>query len=110
MFSTPRDISSEEIFICFFHGETGRRGDNTQMSKSKKSRKTVLNIDRMTCASCALTIEKTLKEHAGVEKANVNFASEKAHITYDPKVTNKKELIETVRATGYDAHLRTKKT
>jgi Cu+-exporting ATPase len=45
----------------------------------------------------------------GVEQANVNFASEKAYLTYDPKVTNKKELIETVRATGYDAHLETKK-
>ncbi len=63
----------------------------------------------MSCASCAQTIEKALKEHVGVEQANVNFASEKAYLTYDPKVTNKKELIETVRATGYDAHLETKK-
>jgi len=46
----------------------------------------------------------------GVEQANVNFASEKAYLTYDPKATNKKELIETVRATGYDARLETKKT
>ncbi|MDH5390148.1 MAG: heavy metal translocating P-type ATPase [Candidatus Bathyarchaeota archaeon] len=63
----------------------------------------------MSCASCAQTIEKALKEHVGVEQANVNFASEKAYLTYDPKVTNKKELIETVRTTGYDAHLETKK-
>jgi len=64
----------------------------------------------MSCTSCAQTIEKALKEHVGVEQANVNFASEKAYLTYDPKVTNKKELIETVRATGYDARLETKKT
>jgi len=64
----------------------------------------------MTCASCAQTIEKALKEQVGVEQANVNFASEKAYLTYDPKATNKKELIETVRATGYDARLETKKT
>jgi len=64
----------------------------------------------MSCVSCAQAVEKALKEHMGVEQANVNFASEKAYITYDPKVTNKKELIETVRATGYDARLDTKKT
>lgn len=63
----------------------------------------------MTCASCAQTIEKALKEHVGVEQANVNFASEKAYLTYDPKATDKKKLIETVRATGYDANLETKK-
>ena len=64
----------------------------------------------MSCASCAQSIEKALKEHTGVEQANVNFASEKAYLTYDPKVTNKQELIDTVRATGYDASLETKKT
>jgi len=64
----------------------------------------------MSCTSCAQTIEKALKEHVGVEQANVNFASEKAYVTYDPKATSKKGLIETVRATGYDARLDTKKT
>jgi len=77
--------------------------------KSKERKRISLGIVRMSCASCAQTIEKALKEHVGVEQANVNFASEKAYLTYDPKVTNKKELIETVRATGYDAHLETKK-
>ena len=76
---------------------------------TQKSRKVVLDIDGMTCASCAQTIEKGLKKHEGVEQANVNLASEKAYITYDSEETNKKELIETVRATGYDARFETKK-
>ena len=76
---------------------------------TKESKKTVLKIDGMTCASCAQTIEKGLKKHEGVEQANVNLASEKAYITYDSEETNKKELIETVRATGYDARFETKK-
>ncbi len=76
---------------------------------TKESKKTVLDIEGMTCASCALTIEKVLKDHSGVEKANVNLASERAYVTYDPDVTSKKELIETVKATGYDARLKKKK-
>ncbi len=78
--------------------------------KEQKSKKFVLDIVGMSCASCAQTIEKALKEHVGVEQANVNFASEKAYLTYDPKVTNRKDLVETVKATGYDARLETKKT
>ncbi|MFQ6068524.1 MAG: heavy metal translocating P-type ATPase [Candidatus Bathyarchaeia archaeon] len=79
-------------------------------SKPKKHKKFSLNISGMSCTSCAQTIEKALKKQAGVKQANVNFASEKAYVTYDPEVTNKKELTKTVRATGYDAHLETKKT
>jgi len=78
--------------------------------KSKERKKISLGIVGMTCTSCAQSVEKALKKHVGVEEANVNFASEKAYLVYDPKVTNKKELIETVRATGYDARLETKKT
>ena len=84
--------------------------DESELSnKSKERKKISLGIVGMTCASCAQTIEKALKEHVGVEQANVNFASEKAYLAYDPKTTNKKELIKTVRATGYDARLETKK-
>jgi Cu+-exporting ATPase len=76
----------------------------------KKEKKVHLNIKKMHCASCALTIEKALKDHSGVKEANVNFASEKAYLTYNPNVTNKNELIKTVRGAGYDAILETKKT
>ena len=79
-------------------------------SKPKERKKTSLGIVGMSCTSCAQSIEKALKEHVGVQQANVNFASERAYLTYDPRVTNKKKLIETVRATGYDARLETKKT
>jgi len=79
-------------------------------NSSKERKKTVLNVMGMSCTSCAQTVEKAIKEHIGVEQANVNFASEKAYLTYDSKVTNKKELIQAVRATGYDARFDTKKT
>ncbi len=76
----------------------------------EKNKKVHLNIKGMHCASCALTIEKALKEHSGVKEANVNFASEKAYLTYDSNATNKSKLVKTVRDTGYDAAFETKKT
>ena len=62
-----------------------------------------LQIGGMTCASCAMRIEKKLNKLDGVE-AGVNYATEKARITstgtLDPQV-----LITEVEKTGYTAAL-----
>ena len=41
-------------------------------------------IGGMTCASCVARNEKALRRLAGVSAANVNFATEKATVTFDP--------------------------
>ncbi len=64
-----------------------------------------LQIEGMTCASCAARIEKRLNRLDGVE-ASVNYATEKAHVRY-PSSTDPSELVATVEATGYRAHLPT---
>ncbi len=74
-------------------------------SESTNSKKATLDILGMHCASCAQTISKALGNFNGVNSANVNFASEKALVTYDPAVVTPSQLIETVRKTGYDAKL-----
>ncbi|MFD4738373.1 heavy metal translocating P-type ATPase [Streptomyces virginiae] len=60
-----------------------------------------LSIGGMTCASCAARIEKKLNRMDGVE-ASVNYATEKAHVSYtgDVRVA---DLIATVVKTGYTA-------
>ncbi len=60
-----------------------------------------LAIGGMTCASCANRIEKKLNRMDGV-RATVNYATEKATVTYDDPVTPD-ELIDTVEKTGYRA-------
>ena len=60
-----------------------------------------LEIQGMTCASCAARIEKKLNRMPGVE-ASVNYATEKAHVVL-PDGTGVDDAIATVRATGYDA-------
>jgi Cu+-exporting ATPase len=63
--------------------------------------KTSLPITGMTCASCAATIEKALSEKTGVDRANVNLASEKASVEHDPNKVNIRTLIKTVSDAGY---------
>ncbi|MFD6112171.1 heavy metal translocating P-type ATPase [Streptomyces yangpuensis] len=60
-----------------------------------------LSIGGMTCASCAARIEKKLNRMDGVE-ATVNYATEKAHVSYGDGV-HVEDLIATVVKTGYTA-------
>ncbi|GAA0387077.1 heavy metal translocating P-type ATPase [Streptomyces luteireticuli] len=60
-----------------------------------------LSIGGMTCASCAARVEKKLNRMDGVS-ATVNFATEKAKVTYGSDVTVA-DLIATVEKTGYTA-------
>jgi len=60
-----------------------------------------LAIGGMTCAACAARVEKKLNRMEGV-RASVNFATEKASVSYGPDVTVE-ELVATVERTGYTA-------
>jgi Cu+-exporting ATPase len=62
-----------------------------------------LAIEGMTCASCALRIERGLKKLPGVTDAAVNLATERAAVTYDPGAASMDDLVRKVRAVGYGA-------
>jgi Cu+-exporting ATPase len=62
---------------------------------------TTLDITGMTCASCVRRVERALGKVEGVEQANVNFASETAHITAHGVPTE--ALIAAVEKAGYHA-------
>ncbi|MFN2278503.1 MAG: heavy metal translocating P-type ATPase [Candidatus Promineifilaceae bacterium] len=56
----------------------------------------------MTCANCAATIERRLNKTDGVLEASVNYATNKATVTYAPGATSRAELAAAVRKAGYD--------
>ncbi|RHW38887.1 Cu(2+)-exporting ATPase [Neobacillus notoginsengisoli] len=65
-------------------------------------KETTMQITGMTCAACAIRIEKGLKRMDGVEEASVNLALERAAVKFDPAVTNVEALEKKVRDLGYD--------
>jgi len=70
-------------------------------TNSKKAAKASIHITGMTCTTCAATIKKVLSLTPGVEQADVNFASEKASIEYDPKKVDLARIKNTVSQLGY---------
>jgi Cu+-exporting ATPase len=60
-----------------------------------------LQVTGMTCASCVMRVEKTLKAVPGVKQASVNLATEEASVSADASVTAD-ALAAAVRKAGYD--------
>lgn len=56
----------------------------------------------MTCANCANTIQRRLNKTEGVVEATVNYANERATVTYLPGVATRDDLVAAVRKAGYD--------
>src|SRR5712692_11638309 len=72
-------------------------------SESMQESHAVLDLEGMTCASCAMRIEKGLKKVPGVKYASVNLATERADVTFDPVLTNVEQMVRSVEAVGYKA-------
>lgn len=72
-----------------------------EATATNQKKQSTLQITGMTCAACANRIEKGLNKLEGVDSANVNFALEKASISYDPTRVDTDILEETIKKLGY---------
>jgi Cu+-exporting ATPase len=76
---------------------------NPELLTSAASSSAEFEIGGMTCASCVMRIEKKLKKLEGVEAANVNLATERGTVTYDPQKVTVLQLANAIEAAGYQA-------
>lgn len=60
-------------------------------------------IEGMTCASCARAVERAARRLEGVASANVNLATEKLAITFEPSVLSVSDIKKAVKNAGYKA-------
>jgi Cu+-exporting ATPase len=87
---------------------TETRQSTEQQTTNTKGQETAAScasfaIEGMSCASCAMRIEKGLKKVPGVVDAQVNLATEVATVTYDPAQTGPEQMVHKVEAVGYKA-------
>ena len=62
----------------------------------------------MTCASCAVRVEKKLNKLEGVS-ATVNYATERASVEFDAGAVSPEQLVAAVESAGYKAALPTRR-
>lgn len=61
-------------------------------------------IEGMHCASCVLSVNKTFEREEGVEAVDADLASNKLHITVNPKKMSYDEMDSIVRGLGFELH------
>ncbi len=68
--------------------------------------KAVFDITGMSCASCALRIEKGLSNLEGINKAQVNLATNEARVIYDPNFITPAQIGVFIKGLGYEAQIK----
>jgi len=62
-----------------------------------------LKIQGMTCAACVRAVEKAVSKVVGVAQVAVNFATEKAQVTFDADAVRISDIKQAVKDAGYQA-------
>ena len=62
----------------------------------------VFDIEGMTCAGCAASIQTTLDQMAGVSTAEVSFDTKTARVTYDASHASVEQLVTAISKLGYE--------
>ncbi|MFC2163934.1 heavy metal translocating P-type ATPase [Acidobacteriota bacterium] len=103
-----------EAYIKSDEGDVDEGDDEGELSareeeglkELKQSQPILARIDLpilgIRCAACASTIEKDLSGLEGVDKANVNLATNQATVLYNPQSLNPDDVIQSVKKSGYD--------
>ncbi|MFH1834865.1 MAG: copper ion binding protein, partial [Methanobacteriota archaeon] len=86
--------------------EIGKAIKDAGYGVGEKTLKSIFKVSGMNCATCATNIEKALKRLPGVKDANVNFASEKATISYFPDQVVIEDMVNAVKDAGYTLRIK----
>ncbi|MDJ0915872.1 MAG: heavy metal-associated domain-containing protein, partial [Desulfobacterales bacterium] len=60
-------------------------------------------VSGMTCANCAMNIERTVGKLEGIAAVNVNFAAEQATVSFDDQKVTLPDIINQIEKAGFGA-------
>jgi copper chaperone CopZ len=67
------------------------------------TKKSTIRVEGMMCSKCTGSVEKALKETAGVEKVEVSLQRKEVVVEYDDEKVTEAKLREVINATGFKA-------
>ena len=72
----------------------------------QQNKKIAIQIEGMTCQSCANRIEKVLNRKGFVSEAGVNFAAEEAHVVFDSSQASEQDILTIIQKAGFNGILK----
>jgi mercuric ion binding protein len=63
------------------------------------------NVEKMTCATCPITVRKAIQGVDGVKEVTVDYDSKTATVIYDSSITNSKLIADSCSNVGFPAIL-----
>ncbi|AJP48168.1 cation transporter [Rugosibacter aromaticivorans] len=90
-----------EILGLFDHPKAQK---NFVRAAGEHEREAALILEGITCAACVWLNEAHLRRQPGVTSVDINYATRRARVRWDTRVTKLSKLLEAVVAIGYRAH------
>ena len=78
----------------------------TPATAAADTQRVVLAVKGMYCASCEQTVVTMLRRTAGVVRAEVSVERGEAAVAYDSARTSPAQLVQVIKALGYDASVK----
>ena len=104
------NLASEKLFVEYDAGGLSLDAIKEAVAKigyevvEKTANSSVtIPIGGMSCAACAQRVEKAIRKLEGVATVSVNFATEKATVSYDPGKVRLSVIREAIEKAGYKA-------
>jgi mercuric ion binding protein len=69
-------------------------------------RTVTFDVNNMTCATCPITVKKSLEKVSGVSAVRVDYDKKTATVTYDPDKTKPDALTHATTDAGFPSTLR----
>ena len=92
------DVDDAELDIDDIVGQVEKAGYGVAAAQAE------LAVTGMTCTNCSATVERVLNQKVpGVLSASVNFAAERATVSYLASVTSIDRMVEAIEKAGYGA-------
>ena len=95
-----RDVAG--IGVHKTHKGTHMTSGKSESGMTERADAIHIPVEGMTCAACALRIERKLGKVAGVAGAGVNYAAAEAVVSLEGGGPGVRDLIDVIRRTGYD--------
>lgn len=92
------------LVLLFVFAATGTSARDNSMDS------TIIEVEKMTCATCPITVRKAMQRVEGVSEVHVDFESKSATVTYDSSKTSAQEIADASSNVGFPARIKERST